>query len=75
MSSPVVRVTSACTVNEVLIRYPATAPVFHQLGLDTCCRAHSTLRDAAAFARTDLSVLLAMLEASAHETFAGTGRR
>ncbi len=66
-------VTAACTVNEVLERYPATAPIFHELGLDTCCRAHSTLLDAAAFAQTDLSILLSMLEASAHESFAGTG--
>ena len=75
MSAAFVRVTSACTVNEVLIRYPDTGPIFHQLGLDTCCRAHSTLQDAAVFAQTDLSVLLSMLEAAAHETFAGTGRR
>ena len=72
-SAPFDPVTAACTVNEVLARYPATAPIFHELGLDTCCRAHSTLHDAAAFARTDLRILLAMLEASARESFAGTG--
>lgn len=72
-SVPFARVTASCTVNDVLVRYPATAPIFHELGLDTCCRANSTLHDAAAFARTDLRILLAMLEASAHESFAGTG--
>ncbi|MEO7711338.1 MAG: hemerythrin [Gemmatimonadaceae bacterium] len=70
---PFARVTAACTVNEVLSRYPSTAPIFHELRLDTCCRANSTLLDAAAFARTDLRILLSMLEASAHESFAGTG--
>ena len=69
---PFARVTAACTVNEVLARYPATAPIFHELGLDTCCRANSTLHNAAAFARTDLRILLSMLEATAHESFAGT---
>ena len=72
-SAPYAPVTEACTVNEVLARYPATAPIFHELGLDTCCRAHLTLHDAAAFARTDLRILLSMLEASAHESIAGTG--
>lgn len=68
-------ITASCTVNDVLARYPATAPVFHELGLDTCCRAHFTLREAAACARTDLNVLRAMLEAAAHDSFVGTGRR
>ena len=68
-------ITASCTVNDVLARYPATAPVFHELGLDTCCRTHFTLREAAACARTDLSVLRAMLEAAAHDSFAGTGHR
>lgn len=75
MSSPFVHVTAASTVNEVLTRYPTTAPIFHLLGLDTCCRAHSTLRDAAAHARTDLGVLLSMLEASVCASFVGTGSR
>jgi iron-sulfur cluster repair protein YtfE (RIC family) len=75
MSSPIVHVTAADTVNEVLVRYPATAPVFHLLGLDTCCRAHTPLSEAAAHARTDLGVLLSMLEASACASLAASGRR
>ena len=75
MSSPFVHITAGNTVNEVLGQYPATAPVFHLLGLDTCCRGNLSLTDAAALARTDLGVLLSMLEASACASFAGTGKR
>lgn len=75
MSSAFVHVTASGTVNEVLSRSPAAAPIFHLLGLDTCCRAHSTLRDAAESARTDLVVLLSMLEASGCASFTGAGSR
>jgi iron-sulfur cluster repair protein YtfE (RIC family) len=75
MSSPFVHISADDTVNVVLGRYPATAPIFHLLGLDTCCRAHLTLGDAAVQARTDLGVLLSMLEASASASFAASGRR
>jgi iron-sulfur cluster repair protein YtfE (RIC family) len=67
--SPFVHVTANCTVNDVLGRYPATAPVIRQLGLDTCCDADRTLREAATQARTDLGVVLSMLEASASASF------
>jgi iron-sulfur cluster repair protein YtfE (RIC family) len=73
MTAPFVHVTAADTVNQVLVRYPATASIFHLLGLDTCCRAHMPLSDAAAHARTDLGVLLSMLEASVCASFAGAG--
>lgn len=75
MSTPFVHVTATATVDEVLRQYPATATIFHLLGLDTCCRAHLSLTDAAALARTDLGVLLSMLEASVCASFAATGRR
>jgi iron-sulfur cluster repair protein YtfE (RIC family) len=75
VSSPLVHIGADDTVNDVLGRYPATASIFHLLGLDTCCRAHLTLGDAAVHARTDLAVLLSMLEASACASFAGSGRR
>ena len=73
MSSPFVHVTAGNTVNEVLTRYPATAPVFHLLGMDTCCRGNLSLTEAAALARTDLGVVLSMLEASVCASFARTG--
>ena len=63
--SPFVHVTAASTVNEVLANYPGTAPILHVFGLDTCCRASSTLRDAAAHVHADLGVLLTLLETSA----------
>jgi iron-sulfur cluster repair protein YtfE (RIC family) len=75
MSSAFIHVTSASTVDEVLGQYPATAPVFHELGLDTCCGAHMSLSDAATAARTDLGVMLSMLEASACASFAAARRR
>jgi iron-sulfur cluster repair protein YtfE (RIC family) len=75
MSSPFVHIIASKTVNEVLSQYPATAPIFQLLGLDTCCGAHLTLGDAALRARTDLGVLLSMLEASACASFAASGRR
>ena len=75
MSSPFVRVTATSTVNDVLTRFPATSIVFRELGLDTGDRAQFTLREAARVARTDLGIVLAMLEASAHETCAETARR
>ena len=74
MSSPFVHVTPASTVDDVLRRYPSTAPIFNLLGMDTCCRAKLTLRDAAEVARTDLAVLLSMLEAAVCASFAGAGR-
>lgn len=74
-SSSFVPVTGECTVEEMLARFPSTAPIFHELGFDTCSQAQTTLRQAAAVARTDLSVVLAMLEASAHASFTGTARR
>ena len=75
VTTPFVHVTATHTVNEVLVRYPSTAPIFHLLGLDTCCRAHMRLADAATHARTDLGVLLSMLEASVCASFVGTGSR
>jgi iron-sulfur cluster repair protein YtfE (RIC family) len=73
MATPFVHVTANHTVNEVLVRYPSTASIFHLLGLDTCCRAHMPLSDAAAHARTDLGVLLSMLEASVCASLVGAG--
>ena len=69
--SQFVYVTASSTVNDVLGRYPSTAPIFRLLGLDTCCGANRSLRDAAAHARTDLGVLLSMLEASVAASFVG----
>ena len=74
MSSPFVHVTAASTVDDVLRRYPSTTPIFNLLGMDTCCKAKLTLREAAEQANTDLAVLLSMLEAAVCASFAGAGR-
>jgi iron-sulfur cluster repair protein YtfE (RIC family) len=75
MTAPFVYVTATSTVEEVLLRFPSTAPIFHLLGLDTCCRANMPLSQAAAHAQTDLGVLLSMLEASVCASFVGSGSR
>jgi iron-sulfur cluster repair protein YtfE (RIC family) len=74
MSSPFVLVTASCTVADVLARYPATTPIFNLLGLDSCCGTRLTLSQAAEHARTDLGVLLSMLEAAACASLAGARR-
>lgn len=73
MSSPFGHVTATSTVDDVLRRYPSTSPVFNLLGMDTCCRAKLTLREAAAQGGTDLAVLLSMLEAAVCASFAAAG--
>jgi iron-sulfur cluster repair protein YtfE (RIC family) len=73
MPRPFEHVTAASTVNDVLGQNPATAPIFHLLGLDTCCRGQMRLCDAAADARTNLGVLLSMLETSISASFVAPG--
>jgi regulator of cell morphogenesis and NO signaling len=74
MSTPFVYVTATSTVDDIMRRYPATGSIFSLLGLDTCCGAKLTLRDAAYRAGTDLGVLLSMLEASACASLVGAGQ-
>lgn len=53
------------TVNEILTRFPATAPVFNRFGLDTCCGASATVEEAAHREGVDATVLCAELRAAA----------
>ena len=36
------------TINDVMSRYPATMEVFNAFGVDSCCGAHDTVREACA---------------------------
>jgi iron-sulfur cluster repair protein YtfE (RIC family) len=51
------------TVNDVVLRYPQTLPVFGRFGLDTCCRGGLSLEVAAGHARVALPDLLDALAA------------
>jgi iron-sulfur cluster repair protein YtfE (RIC family) len=50
------------SVNDVLQHYPATANVFHALGLDTCCSGTLSLTEVARKKRLDITVLLDALQ-------------
>jgi regulator of cell morphogenesis and NO signaling len=51
------------TVNELVARYPRTAPVFRQFGMDMCCGGKVPVRAAAASHGVDEAALLAALQA------------
>ena len=53
------------TVNEVLLRHPATTVVFNAFGVDACCGGAASLADAARDAGVPPATLLAALEAAA----------
>jgi len=50
-------------LNAIVARYPQTLPVFHQLGLDTCCGGTLPLGVAAEHHQLDLDQVIALLEA------------
>jgi regulator of cell morphogenesis and NO signaling len=50
------------TIDDVMARYPRSMAVFNEFGIDTCCGAGSTVRDAAERDGADLTRLLAALE-------------
>lgn len=58
------------TVRDVLVAYPSAVSVLHTYGIDTCCGAGASLRDAAATAGADLEAILVSLQAQF-----GTGAR
>lgn len=51
------------TVREVLSAFPASVSVFHTYGIDTCCGAGASLRNAAVTAGADLDSILISLQA------------
>jgi regulator of cell morphogenesis and NO signaling len=64
-SAPAASITADLTVNEVLLRAPATQPVFTAHGIDSCCGGARTLADVAQRHGLDLPELLAALGALA----------
>jgi iron-sulfur cluster repair protein YtfE (RIC family) len=52
-------------LNEIVARYPQTLPIFHNLGLDTCCGGMHPLKLAAQLHTLDLDKVLALLQAAA----------
>ena len=48
----------ACSVNDVIARYPATIAVFNKFGLDTCCGGGAPIADAARRDGADIDALL-----------------
>ena len=53
----------AATVNEILVKYPATVSVFNQFGIDACCGGAASLDEAARRDGADVDQLLRALEA------------
>ena len=49
------------SVDAVMARHPATMAVFNAFGVDTCCGAHSSVREAAARDGVDEAALVAAL--------------
>jgi iron-sulfur cluster repair protein YtfE (RIC family) len=49
------------TVNELVMRYPATIAVFNRFGIDSCCGGAVPIADAARRDGADVDALLAAL--------------
>ena len=64
---PPLAITPATTVDDVLARYPITFSVLNAFGVDSCCGGSASLREAAAHALADESVLLDALQMTARD--------
>jgi regulator of cell morphogenesis and NO signaling len=49
------------TINEIVILYPQTIPIFNRLGMDTCCGGGVALNEAARRDGLDLDLVLGAL--------------
>ena len=56
------------SVDAVMARHPATMAVFNAFGVDTCCGAHSSVREAAARDGVDEAALVAALRRAIAES-------
>ena len=56
-------ITGDATVRDVLTAHPAAVSVLHTYGIDTCCGAGASLRDAARTAGAELNAILISLDA------------
>jgi iron-sulfur cluster repair protein YtfE (RIC family) len=57
------RINPELTVNEIMVRHPASIDVFNRFGIDSCCGGGVPLADAAGRDGADLDDLLAALRA------------
>jgi iron-sulfur cluster repair protein YtfE (RIC family) len=56
-------VDPTATVNEILVKYPATVSVFNQFGIDACCGGAASLDEAARRDGADVDRLIRALDA------------
>jgi iron-sulfur cluster repair protein YtfE (RIC family) len=56
------------SVDTVMARHPATMEVFNAFGVDTCCGAHSSVREAAVRDGVDEAVLVTALRRAIAES-------
>lgn len=57
-------VSRESTVNDVLLRYPATVAAFNKFGIDACCGGEASIADAAQRDGADLEQLMTALGAA-----------
>lgn len=57
-------VSRESTVNDVLLRYPATVAVFNKFGIDACCGGEASIADAAQRDGADVEQLMSELGAT-----------
>ncbi len=57
-------ITSRCTVDAVIAKFPVAGAVLNGFGIDTCCGGRASLEEAAAHARVNTSVVIAALDAA-----------
>jgi len=55
------QIDNISTVNELVMRYPATIAVFNRFGIDSCCGGGVPIADAARRDGADVDALLAAL--------------
>lgn len=63
MSEP--EITGDMVINDVVQNYPWTLPVFHRLGVDSCCGGARTIADMAQEHGYDLDAIIAELKVAA----------
>jgi Domain of Unknown function (DUF542) len=66
-TTPIPRIDATLSVNDVLLAFPTTAPVFNAFGIDACCGGDRALEEAAREDGADLTALLAALEWAVYE--------
>lgn len=69
-------VSRESTVNDVLLRYPATVGIFNAFGIDACCGGEASIADAAQRDGADVEQLMNALGAAvATSRDVGSGAR